>query len=789
MTPNYPEMPNWTPDSFPRGVNVCLVTPDFPGASTNGGVGRAVLELALLLVRNNFNVTVVFVREVFEKGNANHWQKEYSKHGFRFEHLCLGSDSGSRYTGWYERSYIVYRWLVQRSFDIVHFQDVFGLGYCTLSARRLGIEFTRTWIDVTVHGPERYSRWGNGYEFNTTEVVALDALERESAKLADAVICPSRFLLAWMNEQGWDFPESTWVMPNPKLSNSSNVQRLNQTGLACCELVFFGRLEIRKGLDIFCDAIDALQGTIHVSLSITFLGKNQHLGKYHCNSDEYVMARASNWKNACSILCGLSSEEALGYLATPGKVAVMPSIMENTPYTVVECLNLGIPFIASDVGGIPELVRHDERTRVLFKPDTGSLVSRITEIVALPTFRVQPGQDYEAIARKWIAYHNHVAGIECTSGSDDHPPTMNDLFFENPQSKTIDPEDDSIIDDQFDLGVQWPDNGKARAMLLVHSDVAYLSGAQHRITSVLNRSRSDIVVFSGMLLENLDAEPEDGCIVPRVFDTLKLLDGSEVLRGVVAVSRHALETLRTFFLPEQCHTQTELVLASMFLDLSTTVDPSVIFRAGWHTESLSFEHHHRLAAIASNNVARELWDLPRYFAFSGGAEPGYLPRKVDRETVAKSHTGQIFSSEYPIRLLTSSSGFGHGDCIVRGDRVICIEGSHSAGHCVFGPDHHVFEDFTLKVRYQIDFVHIVQVAEPTVSLDIYDSRHDRILVHKTVVVSPYEAGRQVYTLQAGVFRGQCLEFRVYWHGRGAVSIGYVDLIAAPPLNTSTSEKQ
>ena len=46
----------------------------------------------------------------------------------------------------------------------------------------------------------------------------------------------------------------------------------------------------------------------------------------------------------------------------------MPTLRENSPNTVYECLEHGIPFIASNVGGIPELVSPDDHARVLFEP-------------------------------------------------------------------------------------------------------------------------------------------------------------------------------------------------------------------------------------------------------------------------------------------------------------------------------------------------------------------------------------------------------------------------------------
>jgi hypothetical protein len=68
----------------------------------------------------------------------------------------------------------------------------------------------------------------------------------------------------------------------------------------------------------------------------------------------------------------------------------MPSLQENSPNAVYECLEHGIPFVASAVGGVPELVEAD----VLFEPTAGGLASTLRRIIddgnvpppARPTF-------------------------------------------------------------------------------------------------------------------------------------------------------------------------------------------------------------------------------------------------------------------------------------------------------------------------------------------------------------------------------------------------------------------
>ncbi len=51
------------------------------------------------------------------------------------------------------------------------------------------------------------------------------------------------------------------------------------------------------------------------------------------------------------------------YLSEPGRIAVIPSVVDNTPYTVYECLFAGIPFVASNIPSIASLIVRSDQTR------------------------------------------------------------------------------------------------------------------------------------------------------------------------------------------------------------------------------------------------------------------------------------------------------------------------------------------------------------------------------------------------------------------------------------------
>ena len=132
------------------------------------------------------------------------------------------------------------------------------------------------------------------------------------------------------------------------------------------EIVFFGRLETRKGLELFCQAITLLLGEGGTRpCRIAFLGK---IGEVAGASALAHIAEASaTWGIPWMIRNDLDTEGAKGFLAKPGRLAVIASVIENSPYTVLECLAAGQAFLAADVGGVRELIDVRDQAHVVFE--------------------------------------------------------------------------------------------------------------------------------------------------------------------------------------------------------------------------------------------------------------------------------------------------------------------------------------------------------------------------------------------------------------------------------------
>ena len=82
-------------------------------------------------------------------------------------------------------------------------------------------------------------------------------------------------MLDWISDRGWRLPERSYVQQyvQPHVTRADAPPAARDVE----EVVFFGRLEPRKGVDVFCDAIDRLLDR-RADFSVTFLGSASRFG-------------------------------------------------------------------------------------------------------------------------------------------------------------------------------------------------------------------------------------------------------------------------------------------------------------------------------------------------------------------------------------------------------------------------------------------------------------------------------------------------------------------------------
>lgn len=402
-----------------RPARVCIATSDLIGPVKNGGVGTACTALAETLAAAGHDVTVLFAGP-FEAGSAATWREEYARRGVTF---AVPDEPGFPLEGpeHARASFLAFSWLEdQPAFDIVHFPEINGLGFYALTAKRLGLAFGATTLVVTLHSPTVWHRLENREPVFHSEDLVLDFMERECVARADVLISPTRYLLQWAVEWGFQLPTRVHVQPN--LRRGSAPLPANAGGRAR-ELVFFGRLETRKGLELFCDALERLVRAGQLpGVGVTFLGKNGRVGTE--DGVSFVRRRMAAMSLDVRIESAHGQADALEYLRRTQGLAVMPSLADNLPYTVLECISEGIPFVSTTVGGIPECIHPDDRSDVLSEPTAIDLASLLRRRLSGSLGAARPATDEDLNRHQWLDWHDRERQVEPAPARHSDPPLV-----------------------------------------------------------------------------------------------------------------------------------------------------------------------------------------------------------------------------------------------------------------------------------------------------------------------------------------------------------------------------
>jgi hypothetical protein len=297
---------------------------------------------------------------------------------------------------------------------VVHVSEWRGSGYLCLLAKRQNLAFLNTLFVVKTSSPWLWNRLYGSQPIDSTDDLMKVHAERLSVEYADVVVAGSLHLLRWMLSQGYKIPRtSTFVQPNvATFDHLSDLlkRRKRQAGqrYPIDEIVFFGRLEARKGLLLFIQAIKRLlrEGK-ELPQRITFMGKpgTRLVARPDQDIVDYIRAETQKWPTTVEIMSEFQQYEALKYLLSGSRLAVMPSLIENSSLAVYEAAICGIPFIASASGGTPELIAPTDRASVLCEAHPIPLANHIAVALCQGGYVASPSFDNDANLDQWRRFH------------------------------------------------------------------------------------------------------------------------------------------------------------------------------------------------------------------------------------------------------------------------------------------------------------------------------------------------------------------------------------------------
>jgi glycosyltransferase involved in cell wall biosynthesis len=394
-------------------ARACIVTNELAELHQNGGIGTACSGLIQTLLSHAIDVHVLYTMAIDIQAEA----VTYAVAALERLGVSVTFLQTLVPAYWMQDprriSYGCFEFLRTAEQDIILFNDYLGNGFYAGQAKRVGIAFRGVPIVTTIHGPTRWA-----HQIDERPIASLDQeeiclLEAKAVEYSDVVIGVSNYILQWLQTNGVKLPPLTFVHKNTLPNMGIRKGRGELPAQELREVVFFARQDVRKGIHVFIGAVKLL-AKLHPYLKFTFLGKFSRIAGEH--SGALVLDELRTVSNIIDFRHNYDREQALNYLQREGVLAVIPSLDENSPCTVFECIEAGIPFIASDVGGIPELIEKESHKRVLFKPGAVNLAERIRQIIGEGIQTPRLAFDIEESAKQRFAFFKKV--IDSVSAAD-----------------------------------------------------------------------------------------------------------------------------------------------------------------------------------------------------------------------------------------------------------------------------------------------------------------------------------------------------------------------------------
>jgi glycosyltransferase involved in cell wall biosynthesis len=232
---------------------------------------------------------------------------------------------------------------------------------------------------------------------------------------ADARVCVSAAVAEQFNggDQGWG--HGTFVVHDglPRTASWILPAMREKVRTAPFRVAVLGRIADWKGQDVLIR-----------SLAESFLAEIGAVAVIA--GDAYPGERAPDIRGLATALGVQDRVEFLGFTATPDKVlasvdavAVPSTRPDPLPNSAIEALAAGVPVVAANHGGLPEIVR-DRATGLLVRPgDPTALAKALRELADDPERRARMGEAAAKDARERFGLErmlDEIEGVYATLG-------------------------------------------------------------------------------------------------------------------------------------------------------------------------------------------------------------------------------------------------------------------------------------------------------------------------------------------------------------------------------------
>jgi glycosyltransferase involved in cell wall biosynthesis len=268
--------------------------------------------------------------------------------------------------------------VAQERIDILEIEESFGLAH---AVSRMDV----VPVCIRLHGP-----WFLSGHFKDPR---REVLEGRALRSAAAISSPSLNVLTKTNARYSRIARST-VAPNPITKPERSWSPTSEQSL-----LFVGRFDEIKGGDLAIRVFGRL-ATQFPKLRMTFVGPDE--GVAGCNVHQYVSKELSGDALSRLSILGKKRPDEIVDLRMNHSISISCSRHEVMPYAVLEAMALGCPIVASNVGGLPEMIVPGHNGLLFRSGDIDDFTSHIKILLEHPDEAARMG----AQARQDVANYD-----------------------------------------------------------------------------------------------------------------------------------------------------------------------------------------------------------------------------------------------------------------------------------------------------------------------------------------------------------------------------------------------
>jgi len=243
--------------------------------------------------------------------------------------------------------------------------------------------------------------------YHTMQLMLRDGYFRRLLARFDLLLSPSRFL----RERFVD-----WGLPADRLRhipNGIDPSKFHDLGRDLpmgenLQAIYAGAIQGHKGLDILIDAFNQL---VEAPVELRIYGNTESTSQIK----QYARSLRARCRNPRVSFAGAFPNDQIGQVMAGADFVIVPSIWyENCPMIILEALHAGRPVIASNIGGMAELIRDGVNGLTFRVGDAGHLAQRIRSVCenrdALLAYqsKIVPPLTMEAVAARVEACYEEL---------------------------------------------------------------------------------------------------------------------------------------------------------------------------------------------------------------------------------------------------------------------------------------------------------------------------------------------------------------------------------------------